>query len=97
MLSSLNIPKKFGGLVEKRRDNVRKRKALVEKGHRSAVSVVEERLRTDEGFGGFLRGELRRSNELVDNRSNLELDLIELFVPAKDTKVDTPKLIKTDS
>jgi len=97
MLSSLNIPKKFSGLVEKRRESVRQRKAIVEKGHRSAVSIVEERLRSDEGFTGFLRGELKRSNELVDNRSNLELDLMELFVPAKDTKVDTPKLIKTDS
>ena len=98
MLSNLNIPKKFGGLVERRRESVRQRKALVEKGHRSAVSIVEERLRSDEGFEGFIRGELKRSNELVDTRRNFELELMDLIVPAKkDSQDETPKLIKSDS
>jgi hypothetical protein len=98
MLSGLNIPKKIGGLVERRRESVRQRKALVERGHRSAVSIVEERLRSDEGFEGFIRGELKRSNELVDTRRNLELELMDLIVPAKkDSSPEEPKLIKSDS
>ena len=97
MLSSLNIPKKFGGLIERRREKVRQRKASLEKGHRSAVSIVRERLSSDDGFGGFIRGELDRSNELVDTRRSAELDLMDLLVPAKDVSKDKPKLIKSDS
>jgi len=98
MLSGLNIPKKFGGFVERRREVVRQRKALLEKGHRSAVSIVEERLRSDEGFEGFVRGELKRSNELVDTRRSLELEILDLVAPPKkDSVTETPKLIKSDS
>lgn len=97
MLSSLNIPKKFSGLIERRREQVRQRKASVEKAHRSAVSIVRERLSSDDGFGGFVRGELDRSNELVDARRNFELELMDLIVPTKDASKDKPQLIKSDS
>lgn len=98
MLSNLNlnIPKRLNGLVEKRREVLQKRKAIMENGHRKAVSIVEERLKSDEGFQGFVRAELKRSNELVDTRRSFELELIGLFSDDK-SKAVAPKLIKDNS
>lgn len=73
----LSIAKPFSGLIEKRKEVLRKRKEITEKGHRSAVNIVAERLKSDEGFSGFIRGELNRSNELVDTRRSLELDILD--------------------